>query len=129
MFLHATLLAEHLSGTLLLGYLEALALTLAVEIPVVAWVLRRSPWRRYLPAVLIANLVSHPALHFALPQILPPSPPGPFVLVGELSVFAFEAAFYAVWVRPRPWPLAMAASAAANLTSFAAGLLMLPGSP
>lgn len=127
--LHLNPVTAHLGSGVLLAYLGALGLTLALEIPVVAWVLRRSPWQRILPAVVVANLLSHPALHFALPLILPPHPKGPFVLVGELLVFAFEAALFAAWVRPRPWPLALAASAAANLASFAAGLLVLPRGP
>ena len=110
-----------------LPYLTALALTLATEVPTVTWLLRRAPWQRVVPAVLVANLISHPALHFLLPRVLPVHPLSQFIVMGELLVLALEALVYLLWIRPRPWPLALAASALANAASFGLGLLLLPG--
>jgi hypothetical protein len=108
------------------SYAVALLITLAIEVPVVWWMLRARGWRRVLPAALVANLLSHPALHFLLPRLLPARPLGTFILVGELSVFLWEAVLYLLWIRPRPWPRAVAAAAAANAASFALGLLVFP---
>ena len=109
-----------------LRYLSALALTLAVEVPCVLVLLRDSPRRKVLASALAANLLSHPALHFLLPAVVPIHPIGRFILVAELGAFAFEAAVYLAWVRPAPWPLAIAASAAANAASFGLGLVVWP---
>jgi len=109
-----------------ISYIWALIITVVVEVPVVWLLLRRQGWPRVLPAALVANGLTHPALHFLLPRVLSPHPLARFVIVGELSVFVVEAAILLAWVRPRPWPLAIAASAAANASSFAMGLLVLP---
>lgn len=108
-------------------YLAALALTIGVEELTAVLVLGRSSWVRVVPAVFVANLLSHPALHFLLPRVLAPRPAAYFVLVGELAVFLLEAVIYLIWVRPRPWPLAGAASAAANAASFGIGICIFPG--
>ncbi|MBW2736577.1 MAG: hypothetical protein JRH20_29670, partial [Deltaproteobacteria bacterium] len=104
------------------GYLAALALTLALELPVALLILRKNR-ARVLLAGLVGNGLSHPALHFLLPMVIvPQAAPGPFILVGELSVFAFEALLYVAMVRPQPWTLAVVAAAAANALSFGVGL-------
>jgi hypothetical protein len=105
-------------------YLLALGLTLAVEVPLALLVLRRQGWKRVLPAALLANLISHPLLHFALPRVLSPADRVTFLLVGELGVFALEVIVYLLVVRPRPWLLAVGAAALANAASYALGLLL-----
>lgn len=105
-------------------YVSALALTVAIELPVVLLVLRGRKWRRTLLAVLLANGLSHPLLHFALPHALAPEPKGRFILVGELAVFVLEALLYWLLVRPRPRARAITASAVANAVSYAVGLLI-----
>jgi hypothetical protein len=105
-------------------YLLGLALTLAVEVPVVLLLLRRRGWKRVLAAALVANLVSHPLLHFVLPRIVSPMARGQFILVGEIGVFVLEALIYWAVLRPRPWPLAVAAAALANAASYSIGLLL-----
>jgi len=106
------------------AYLIGLALTLAVELPVALLVLRRQGLKKALLAGLIANLVSHPLLHFALPHLISPAARGQFILVGELGVFVLEALIYLAVVRPRPWALALAAAALSNAASYALGLLI-----
>jgi len=103
-----------------------LALTLAVEAPVVLLCLRSSPWKRVLAALLVANLLSHPALHFLLPRLISMQQVGVFILVGEGAVFVLEALVYLLVVRPRTAALAVAAAAGANAASYLVGLLLFP---
>ncbi len=110
-----------------MSYALSLLLTVTLEVPVVCLVLRRVPWRRSLACALAANLVSHPAIHFLMPRLVPVDPLGRFLLVAEVLVLLFEAAVYVLVARPRPWVLGLAASAAANLVSFAVGLALVPG--
>jgi len=105
-------------------YLLALGLTLVVEIPVALLVLHRRGWRVVLLAAVVANLISHPLLHFALPRLLSPANRGLFLLVGELGVFVLEALVYLVVARPRPRAMAVVAAALANLVSYALGMLL-----
>jgi hypothetical protein len=104
-------------------YLVGLALTLAVEVPLVLLLLRRRGWKLVLAAALVANLASHPLLHFVLPRLISPAARGQFILVGEIGVFVLEALVYLAMVRPRPRALAVAAAALANLASYSVGLL------
>jgi hypothetical protein len=106
------------------AYLLALGLTLVIEVPVALLVLRRRGWRAVLPAALLANLISHPLLHFALPRVLSPADRGTFLLVGELGVFVLEALVYLLVARPRPRAMAVVAAALANAASYAVGLLL-----
>jgi hypothetical protein len=111
------------------AYLIGLALTLAVELPVALLVLRRQGKKRALLAGLLANLISHPLLHFALPLLVSPAARGQFILVGELAVFVFEALVYLAVARPRPWVLAVAAAALANAASCGPKLLIGASQP
>ena len=109
-----------------ISYATALLLTVVVELPVVWLLLRQESWKKVLPAALVGNLITHPAMHFLLPLVLSSVSLGLFLLVGELAVFSLEVVVYLAWVRPKPWPRAVAASAASNAASFGLGLVIFP---
>ena len=100
-------------------YAIALAVTLAVEVPVVAafYPGRR---RRMAAVCVAANIVTHLLLHFVFPAVVPRgvSP----LLVGEVFATIAEAAAYAAAVRDPG--RALVASALANSCSFGAGILL-----
>lgn len=102
-------------------YLLALAITLAVEVPVVALVYRGQRVRMAAACVL-ATTTTHLAMHFLLPRALPR--PGDFVLLGELLALGIEAGVYATVSRPREADRALMAAGLANALSYAAGLLV-----
>jgi hypothetical protein len=110
----------------------AFALTLAIELPVYVWRLRRldfSPGAAAASA-LGANAVSHPLFWFAFPRF---SPYALFFTVGEALCIAIEwvllqAARRSTGARAAPFPLLVAALAA-NAASAAAGLLILAARP
>lgn len=108
-----------LLGVDLGGYALALAVTLAVEVPVVA---AFYPGRRRRMALVsaAANLATHLLLHFAFPFLLPRgvSP----LLPGEAFATLAEAGAYAIWAG-QPGR-ALVASAVANSLSFGAGLIL-----
>ena len=107
-------------------WFRAFVLTLAVELPVAAVLLRRwEPDRpRLVALVVFANLASHPAVWFIFTQLL---------LIGTLAydavveawAVACEAVFYWVVVRGLSWRRAIAVSVAANLASFLVGRLVV----
>jgi hypothetical protein len=100
----------------LAGYALALAATLAVEVPIVAWCLRGSGFRQVLGVAVLANLASHPAAT-AL-----------FALVGldwflvEALVVAFEATVYRASLGARSgraWTAALLANGATAAIALA----------
>ncbi|MFO0584701.1 MAG: hypothetical protein U0229_20710 [Anaeromyxobacter sp.] len=101
------------------GYGAALALTLAVEVPIVAAFF---PGRRLAMAALAAaaTTATHLFMNFVLPGLLPP---GAWLLTGEAVATVAEAAAYAL--ATRNLPRALVASGLANLASFLAGLWLL----
>lgn len=107
-----------LAGVPLARYTLALAVTIAIEVPIVAALF---PGRRARLAVTcaLATTATHLVLHFVLPRSLPP---GAALLAGEaLATFA-EALAYAA--AAGPLGRAMVASAVANSASYAAGLVL-----
>jgi hypothetical protein len=99
----------------------ALAITLLVEIPVVAVFYPRHRLRMIL-ACIVANCITNLSLNvlllraaFAYDSTL---------LVGESAALVFEALVYAFVAPNREWSRALAASAAANLASFGIGLIL-----
>ncbi len=104
------------------GYLTALVITLAIEIPIVALVFKGQRARMAL-CCLVATTATHLAMHFLLPRVV--SSYQQFILVGELMATIIEALVYALSSRPRDWSRAMLASALANTTSYAAGLILI----
>lgn len=101
------------------GYAAALALTLSVEVPIVAALF---PGRRARLAAVaaIATAATHLFMHRVLPGWVSP---GAWLFAGEAIATCVEAAAYAA--ATRDLPRALVASGLANLASFAAGLLLL----
>ena len=114
-------------------YLPYLALTLALELPVVVVLLRPhcGAWRSFL-AGLLASSVTHPLLWYAWPLVVSPYQYARYVATGEAlvvvveTVVLHEVALRRVdsMVRRRRWGLALAVATAANATSFGVGLLI-----
>lgn len=110
-------------------YLPYLALTLAVELPLLLLILRgRVSWQRTLVAGLLATGITHPQLWYLWPRLFTIDTRArydTYVLVGELTVFVIEALVIAGICRGRiPVLLAVAASALANATSYLVGVML-----
>ncbi len=107
-----------LAAVPLAGYLVALGVTLAVEVPIVAAFF---PGRRRRMALVcaIATTATHLVLHFVLPRFLPP---GTALLAGEALATVAEAAAYAIV--SRDLGRSLVASAVANAASYALGLIL-----
>jgi hypothetical protein len=108
-------------------YLASLALTWAVEVPLLLWVLRRDrrPLRCAVGA-LLASGITHPLLWFAWPHVVPLERYELFLATGEGLVVAVEAlVLWGVLYGARAGWLGRAAlaSTAANAASLAVGLL------
>jgi len=104
-----------------LAVLGALALTLAVEVPIVALVFKG---QRVRMALVCAATTA--ATNVAMNTLLRASIPGASlaIAVGEISALAIEATVYALASRPRDVPRALVASALANAASYAVGLAL-----
>jgi hypothetical protein len=106
-------------------WLPAFLVTLAVELPVAAYLLRRAEpdLPRRLLLVVFANLLTHPSVWFVFTQLF---------LIGTLEytvaaeawAIGIEALFYVVTIRGLGPRRALAVALAANLASFAAGRLV-----
>ena len=106
-------------------WLPAFLLTIAVEVPIAVWALRR--FDRDLPRlvllVLFANLATHLAVWYVITQLLLVGT-WQYLLVAESWAVAAEALFYwAAFGGLRP-ARALAVAAIANLASFAAGRVL-----
>jgi len=111
-------------------FLQALALTVAVEVPALFLLLRYvfkarggglEAYRIAL-AGLFASAATLPYLWFVVPAFVDSR--GMQITAGEIVVVLTEALFYAVVLR-LGFPRALALSAAANAASVAVGLLIL----
>jgi hypothetical protein len=105
------------------GWLAALLVTLAIEVPIVATLF---PGQRIRMAIvaLVVNIATNLALNLVLPRI--PILSGRYVFPGEMLAVVGEAAAYTAFSRPPDLPQSLLASALANALSFAAGLRWLP---
>ncbi len=103
------------------AYLQALLLTIAIEVPIVALAF---PGRRLRMALacLVATTTTHLLMHFALPSLCPTR--RTWVIAGEAQALVLEALAYGLCSRPRDFARAFIASALANSASFAAGLVL-----
>jgi hypothetical protein len=105
------------------AWFRAFLLTLVVETPIVALLLRRweRSWPRLLLLICFANLASHPAVWFVLTQLLVIGTPG-YIVIAEGWAIGCEALFYWAAFRGLPVRRAIVASLVANAASFAVGL-------
>ena len=106
-------------------WFRAFLLTLVVEAPIVALLLRRwePSWPRLLALIFFANLASHPAVWFVFTQLLVIGTLG-YLVVAEGWAIGCEALFYWAAFRGLPVRRAIVVSLAANAASFAVGLLV-----
>jgi len=103
-------------------WLRAFLLTLAVEVPLATWLLRRAEpelWRAALIAV-IANLSTHPLVWFGWSQVFLVGTPE-YVIAAETWAVAIEAVVYAVTIPGLGARRAVLISLIANGASFAVG--------
>jgi hypothetical protein len=107
-------------------WFAAFVLTLAVELPVAAWLLRRAEpdLLRRCALIVFASLVSHPAVWFVFTQLFFVGTPE-YVVAAEAWAIGIEALFYAVTIRGLAPSRALAVSVAANVASFAVGRLLV----
>lgn len=105
-------------------WFRAFLLTLLVEVPIVALMLRGwEPSRpRLLALAFFANLASHPAVWFVFAQLLMVGTPA-YLVVAEGWAIACEALFFWTAFRGLPVRRAIVVSATANTASFAVGWL------
>ncbi len=110
-------------------YLAALALTLAVELPLLLLILRgRVSWPRILLAGLLGSGITHPQLWYLWPRVFVTE--GGFhytsyIVCGELAVVAIEAVVIGLVCRRGVGVLmALGASALANAGSYAVGVML-----
>ena len=106
-------------------WFRAFLLTVAVEAPIVALLLRRwePSWPRLLALIFFANLASHPAVWFVFTELLVIGTPG-YLMVAEGWAIGCEALFYWAAFRGLPVRRAIVVSLVANAASFAVGLLV-----
>src|SRR4051812_10520382 len=105
--------------------LVALLVTLAVEVPVVAAFYPRQRVRMAVVcaiATIAASLTVNGVLAIVTTRFASWS--DAFVALGEVAAMLLEAAAYYAVARPRDGRRALAAAAAANIASYAAGLLL-----
>ena len=110
---------------MLLRYLVALAVTLAVEVPLYALALRYAlgvPTRRAIRLGVAVNLVTHPALWWSLTRSPPTWQPYP-LLLAEAAVCVVEWALLR-WRIGDDGPLLAVVVVGVNAASLAAGLLL-----
>jgi hypothetical protein len=100
----------------------ALAITLAIEVPIVAAFYRGQRARLALAAVL-ANLATNLAMNMVIVRGSRAAY-DETLLVGEAVALLLEAAVYAAVDRKHDLVTGFTASAAANLASFGAGLVV-----
>jgi len=108
------------TGLLPANYWAALGLTLAIEVPLVLWLLSKAPWRRVLIAALVGNLVTHLSIHLGLMRL--GLGPTTFEIAAEGWALAGEAALYIWAIRPLSAGNGIAAAAIANGASYGLGL-------
>jgi hypothetical protein len=105
-------------------WLQAYALTLAIEVPIAVGLLwRRVPIREAAACALLATTLTHPALWYLAPRF---EPYATWVLVMEVLVFSVEAAVWTSWLQrhhttPLPRWTGAGVSFVSNLASAAFG--------
>lgn len=107
------------------GWFAAFLLTLALEAPIVAVLLRREEPHllRLCTLVVFANLATHPVVWYVITQVLVVGTPG-YTLAAEAWATAAEAVFYRVTIHALAARRAIAVAVAANASSWLAGRLI-----
>jgi peptidoglycan biosynthesis protein MviN/MurJ (putative lipid II flippase) len=100
---------------------SALAVTVSVEVPIVAWFYPRERTRMALTCA-VATTVTNLAMNAGLRRVT--ASYDTYLLAGELAASALEALAYVVMSKRHPIGQALIASGVANAASFAAGLLL-----
>lgn len=103
------------------GYLFALAVTLVIEVPIVATLFKGQRVRMALVCALTTT-ATHLFMHFVIPRAV--SSHEEVVVIGEAQALMVEAVLYGLLGRPRDWPRALVASALANSASYCAGFVI-----
>lgn len=103
-------------------WFTAFALTLAVEVPVVLFLVRRSAVAsgRVVALVVFANLATHPVVWFVLTQLFVVGTLA-YIVAAESWAIAVEGVFYRVTIADLTWPRAVFIAGVANAASFTAG--------
>jgi hypothetical protein len=107
------------------GWFAAFVLTLAVEVPIVVYLLRREEPNLIRLGILavFATLATHPAVWYVFTQLFLVGTPD-YALAAETWAIAVEAVFYGVAVRGLSARRAIGVSLAANMSSFVVGRLV-----
>jgi hypothetical protein len=101
----------------------ALAVTLAIEVPLVA-ILFRGQRARMAAVAVLTNTATNLTLNLVFARM--PALAGVHLLLGEVFAAVVETAAYALASRPRNLALSALASGLGNALSFGAGLVGLP---
>jgi hypothetical protein len=107
-------------------WFRAFVITLAVEMPIAAVLLRRyePAWPRLLILILFANLASHPAVWFIFTQLFLIGTPE-YVVAAETWAVGAEALFYWAALRGLSARRAITVSLVANVASFLVGRVLV----
>lgn len=107
------------------GWFAAFVLTLAVEVPIAGYLLRRAEPDRLRLAILLvfANLATHPIVWYVMTQLFLIGT-WEYLLAAEAWAVAAEAVFYAVAFRGLDPRRAIAVAVVANAASFIAGRIV-----
>jgi len=102
----------------------AFCLTVAIEIPIVAWLSRRAELRlrRRVAITLLGNVLSHPAVWFIFPAL--GLAWGVTTAISEVWAWLLEAVLYRFTLGQMTWRPALAISLIANAASFGVGLAL-----
>ena len=112
------------------GWFVAFVLTVAIELPIAAWILRRAEpdLARRLALIVFANLVTHPAVWWVFSQLFLVGTLE-YTLAAEAWAVGAEAVFYAVTIRNLGARRAIVVAVLANGASFAIGRVVGAISP
>jgi len=107
------------------GWFAAFLLTLVIELPIVAWLLRRGEpdLRRRVALAVFANLVTHPAVWYVFSQLFEVGTVE-YTLAAEGWAVLGEALFYVVAIRGLGVNRAIGVAVLANGASFAVGRIV-----
>ena len=104
-------------------YLPSLLFTLAVELPLLALLLRtRCDWRKAVLAGVIGTGVMHPSLWYLWPHLFESY--SLYIITGELLVLGVEAVVIHLVAKPGSFALALGVSGLVNAASYLGGALL-----